>query len=1092
MNALIDAVFSRSRVTMLALVSLVIFGMAAYVSLPREADPDVPLPFVQIILPLPGVSPEDGERLLVKPTEEELANIAGVIQMDSLAYQGAAVVSLEFETTTDIKQAVVDVRNAVADAKGKFPQAALEPIISELNAQTLQPVVSVILHGNVPERALFQAANRLQDKLLRVKGILDADLAGSRDEVLEIIIRPDVMDAYGLNPIEIAGAIRASNTLVTAGSVRFDDGNYAVKIPGLVKSIEEAKKIPIRSDAGAVLTLGDVADIRRTFEDHKGYALFNNQPAIGINITKRGGANIVQVTEAVKQVTEEFSTEWPSTLEYTFIGDQSIQVNDILTSLTASIMLAILLVMIVVVAALGMRSALMVGFAIPCSFLIGMMMLSASGYTLNMMTMFAMVLSVGILVDGAIVVVEYADRKMSEGHSRRTAYKNASKRMFWPIVSSTMTTLAAFVPFLFWKDMMGEFMKYLPLTLIFVLSASMFVALIFLPVTGSYVRIPSSFKKRFGMKGKTDGEATVNLDEIDPKTLPGFTGGYARFINWQLRRPVLMVAMTLATLGFCVVMFIVAKPDVELFPEVDQEPVSVLIQARGNLSEQEKRVIAIEVSGLISDHTGIENIYAQTGPGLSRLFDMPAEIVALLTLDLVPFAQRETSVVIGEDVKKLLADVPGVYIEVRQLEAGPPVGKDAQIEFASDDFNQSVQAVRIARAFMEQSKTEVNGVEVLTYQDIEDTLPLPGIEWLMQVDREEAGRYGLSVTDIGNTLSLVTDGLLFDKWRPDDSDEEIDMRIRFPADQRTISALEDLRIQTRQGALPISNFVTRVPVQQVDKVIRRNARRVMDLKGNGNSSILGHEVSQGVAITTMNDWLASDALEQAVGPGVTWKMVGANEDQEAAAAFFTAAMTAAMFMIGVILLLQFNSFYHAILTLSAVVLSVFGVLLGIALSGQAIAVLLTGTGIVALAGIVVNNNIVLIDTFQHLRKKGLSVEDAVVRCAAQRLRPVLLTTITTALGLMPMAFQISVNFPKGIIGIGSATSGWWVQLSSAVIYGLLFSTLLTLLLTPVMLAAPTVLGQRFGLVKPASTKKRRRDIEAFDPATKTDYKTAAE
>ena len=694
----------------------------------------------------------------------------------------------------------------------------------------------------------------------------------------------------------------------------------------------------------------------------------------------------------------------------------------------------------------------------------------------------------GILVDGAIVVIEYADRRMSEGATRAQAYKESSKRMFWPIVSSTMTTLAAFIPFLFWKDMMGEFMKYLPLTLIFILTASMFVALIFLPVAGSMIRVPELFKRRFGMKGKSDQPPSVDLENTDPRTLGGFIGSYARFIDWQIQRPFLMMAGALATVILCMAVFRIASPAVELFPETDEEQVLVLIQGRGNLSNEEKRDIALEVSDRIKDHPAIENIYTQTGGDLARGQDLPAEIIAQITLDLVVFEERETSLVVREEIQKELLGVPGVLIEVRQLEAGPPVGKDAIVEFSSEDPDLTKAAVKAARAFAEASMVEANGLEVHTYMDIEDTRPLPGVEWRMEIDREEAGRYGLSVQDIGNTLALVTDGLLFDKWRPDDADEEIDIRLRFPADQRTLNALENLRIQTPQGALPVSNFVRREPVKQVDKIIRRNATRILELKANGNQLVEGHEVSQDVAINTLQDWLTSGALEEAVGPGVTWKMIGATEDREAASAFFKGAMLAAMFMIGTVLLIQFNSFYHAVLTLSAVILSVFGVLLGIGLSGQSIAVLLTGTGIVALAGIVVNNNIVLIDTYQFLLKQGHSVEEAVVRCAAQRLRPVLLTTITTAMGLLPMALEVSVNFGEATIGIGSATSGWWVLLSSAVIYGLLFSTLLTLLLTPVMLAAPTVLKKRFFKKKTSTEGQSPISTDTLDK----DYQRAAE
>ena len=403
-----------------------------------------------------------------------------------------------------------------------------------------------------------------------------------------------------------------------------------------------------------------------------------------------------------------------------------------------------------------------------------------------------------------------------------------------------------------------------------------------------------------------------------------------------------------------------------------------------------------------------------------------------------------------------MGNVPGALVEVRQPESGPPVGKDVQVEITSPDFDAMLAAAKKVRAFAQGVETEVNGRTVPVYMDVEDTLPLPGIEWSIEVDRALAGRYGLSVQQAGAVLQLVTNGLLVDKYRPDDSDDEIDIRARFPEQYRTVMALDRVRVQTPSGSVPLSNFVTREAKPQVDRIARRDGRRIIEVKANGNTRVDGHAVSQDKAISEMRAYLQSGAL----GDEVTWSILGADEETAEAAAFFQNAMLAAMFAIAMILLLEFNSFYHAFLTLTAVVLSVFGVLLGIAISGQYMSVIMTGVGIVALAGIVVNNNIVLIDTYQHLRRKGLAVEDAVVRTAAQRIRPVLLTTATTILGLLPMVFEINVNFAAGTITRGSSTSDWWVLLSSAVVYGLAFSTILTLILTPVMLAAPTVIRKR--------------------------------
>jgi len=1057
MTGLIDAAFSRMRVVMTAFVVVIIFGLVSYNTIPREAEPDIPAPFVLVTLPLPGISPEDGERLLVRPTELELQSIEGLVQMDALAYDGAAQIILEFQTTIDVDQAVLDVREAVDRAKAEYPSNAEEPVVTEFNLQNQFPILTIILYGDAPERALYQTAKALEDRLDGISGVLEARLTGAREELLEVIIQPEVLESYNLTELEVANAVISNNQLVTAGSIDLEDGRFAIKAPGLVKSAADLMAIPVRANGDNVVTIGDLAEVRRTFKDRTGHALLNGQPAIGVEITKRAGANIVETIEEARATVVDAAQFWPGAIKYEFLSDQSVVVKDNLSGLTASVMTAILLVMVVIVAALGLRSAIMVGIAIPTTFLMGFLLLTVFGYTLNMMVMFGLILSVGMLVDGAIVIVEYADRRMAEGATRKTAYTEASKRMFWPVITSTATTLAAFVPFLFWQDIAGEFMKYLPLTLIFILLASLVVALIFLPVIGTLLGIPDWMKKKFHLKGKTEGPTKqVEVDEVDPTKRTGPIGAYARFLTSLVRRPLLVTAVAVAGAWLCIEAFTIASPDTEFFIRADNEQVSVLVLARGNLSAQQKIDIVEEVAARVEDHPAIEHVYIQTGPELSRNNELPAETIGQVGLDLLDYSEREHSLVILEDLRDRVQGVPGVYVEVRQREGGPPVGKDAQLEITSASFDAMVEAARKAREFVDTAHMTVNGMEVPVYMDQEDSLPLPGIEWSMEVDRALAGRYGLSVQQAGAMLQFVTDGLLVDKYRPDDSDEEVDIRVRYPESDRTILALDAVRVQTPQGSVPLSNFVTRVAKPQVDRVVRRNGKRIIDVKANGNTRVEGHEVSQDQAITQMKEWLETGAL----GDDVNWVIRGADEETAAAASFFQNAMLAALFMIAMILLLEFNSFYHAVLTLTAVIMSVLGVLLSIALTGQYVSIIMTGTGIVALAGIVVNNNIVLIDTYQYLRRKGLPVEDAVVRTAAQRIRPVLLTTATTILGLLPMVYEINVNFAAGTITRGSTTSDWWVLLSSAVVYGLAFSTLLTLILTPVMLAAPTVLRKR--------------------------------
>ncbi|MEL7487024.1 MAG: efflux RND transporter permease subunit, partial [Pseudomonadota bacterium] len=505
MTGLIDAAFTRTRVVMTALVVMIIFGLAAYKTIPREAEPDITAPFVLVTIPLPGVSPEDGERLLVKPTELEMQTIEGLKQMDSLAYDGAAQLFLEFETTIDIDTAILDVREGVDRAKAEYPADAEEPVVTEFNLQNEYPILTIILSGEASERVLYQAAKKLKDRLETVTGVLSADLSGAREELLEVIIDPEVLESYGLTEIEVVNAVTANNQLVTAGSINLSDGRFSVKAPGLVKNAADLADVVVRANGDNIVTVADVASVRRTFVDRTGHAIFNGRPAIGVGISKRAGSNIIETIEEARAITKEEAKFWPASIRHSFLNDQSIVVRDNLEGLTASVVTAVLLVMIVIVAALGARSALMVGIAIPTSFLIGFLLLTLFGYTLNMMVMFGLVLAVGMLVDGAIVIVEYADRRMGEGVDRQNAYAEASKRMFWPVVTSTATTLAAFVPFLFWEDVAGEFMKFLPLTLIFVLLSSLLVALIFLPVLGSLLGMPKWLKDRLHIQGKTDG-----------------------------------------------------------------------------------------------------------------------------------------------------------------------------------------------------------------------------------------------------------------------------------------------------------------------------------------------------------------------------------------------------------------------------------------------------------------------------------------------------------------------------------------------------------------------------------------------------------
>lgn len=1053
MNNFIDAAISRARTVMTMMVLMVLAGVISYISIPKEADPDIQIPVFYVSIVHAGISPEDAERLLIKPMETELRSLEGLEELTAIASTGHAGIILEFDVSFDKDDALADVREKVDLAQAKLPQDTEEPTVMEFNT-SLFPVLIVTLSGDVPERTLYQHARRLKDVIEgNVPTVLGADLVGHREELLEVIIDPAKLESYNVTQTELINAVTLNNRLVAAGAINTGEGRFSVKVPGLFEDREDVLRLPIKVSGEGVVTLSDLADIRRTFVDADAYARFNGQPAIALQITKRIGENIVQNNQQVIATVEAYTENWPEEIRIDYTLDASTWIFRALGSLQASIIMAIALVMIVVVAALGLRSAILVGVAIPTSFMTGFLIMTSMGMTLNMMMMFGLLLSVGILVDGAIVVVEYADRKMAEGLSRVDAYGLAAKRMFWPIASSTGTTLAAFLPMLAWPGVSGEFMSYLPITLIVVLTASFVTAMLFLPVLGSLV-------------GKTEDEDSDVLKLLagaetgDVRSLPGFTGTYVRMLDRLIRRPGIVLGASVFILVSTVYAYGVFGKGSEFFVDTEPEQAIILVSARGNLSARDMTRIAVDVENILMDTAGVRTVFTEAGPsvgggGPGQGGDAPKDLIAKLTIELDKFEERRIGAVILQEIRDRTAVLPGINVEVRKREDGPPTGKDIQIEITSLDYAAMVETTDRIRTFLDSDALSKDYLEISrpALIDIEDSRPLPGIEWVLTVDREMAGRFGADIAAIGGTVQLVTNGILIGDYRPDDAEDEVDIRVRFPTEYRNVAQLDELRLMTPAGQVPLSNFVSRLPEQQVSTIERIDGLRRIMIKANTGVDDNGDKINVDLVNQKLEEWFETETFD----PRVNIRLRGANEEQQAAADFLGKAMLAALFLMFIILLTQFNSFYASVLTLSTVVLSTVGVLLGMIVTQQTFSIIMTGTGVVALAGIVVNNSIVLIDTFQRLMREGMDVVEAVLRTAGQRLRPILLTTITTMLGMLPMALQVNVNFVTREISYGGPVSAWWVQLSTAIIFGLGFSTLLTLVLIPVLLAAPSQL-----------------------------------
>jgi len=1027
---IIDAAISRSRTVLSTLVLILISGTVAYNEIPKESEPDINIPIIYVSMIHEGISPEDAERLLIRPMEQELRTIEGMKEMRAIGYEGGANVILEFEAGFDADQALIDVREQVDIAKPELPDETEEPTVNEVNF-SLFPVIVVALAGDIPERALLSIARDLRDELEGIQQVLKVEIAGDREELVEVLIDPIRVESYGLSVVETVDAVRSSNLLVAAGQQDTGEGRFSVKVPGLFETVYDITGMPVATDGDNVVVLGDIGEVRRGFKDAESFAQVDGKPALALEVTKRTGENIIDTIERVREVVETERAHWPesvkSAVEVSYLQDRSRDIRNMLQDLQNNVISAVLLVMVVVIAALGYRSALLVGIAIPGSFLTAILVLYGFGVTVNIVVLFSLILAVGMLVDGAIVVTEYADRKMLEGEHRARAYSLAARRMSWPIIASTATTLAAFLPLVFWPGVVGEFMKYLPMTLLITLSASLAMALIFVPTLGAHIGKPGAMTDPSTAKDLAGGgEHDGDLNHVG-----GVTGRYLGVLRVALNHPgKILIAAIVGLIGVQIAYAFLGR-GIEFFPDVEPEIAQLQVRARGNLSVYEQRALMVEVEQRLLGMPELDSVYTRTGQ--SEQSEEAEDIIGIITLELADWDKRRKARDILNEIKADTADLAGIHIDQRKQEAGPPVGKAVQVELSSREPERLPQAVEHVLGGLEKLGGFIN---------IEDGRPLPGIDWVITVDRSQAAKFGVNIDRVGRAVQMVTTGIKLGGYRPDDADDEIDIRARYPKTYRTIEELGDIRVETlggSDGAVPIANFVTRLPKPSIGTIKRTDARRVMSVKADVEEGLLVDD-----KVRELQAWLADNPVPD----GVDVAFKGEDEEQKKAEAFLGKAFAVALFIMAIILVTQFNSFYSAFLILSAVIMSTVGVFIGLLVTHQPFGIVMGGIGVIALAGIVVNNNIVLIDTFDRLVQTSPDVRTALLRTGAQRLRPVLLTTVTTVLGLMPMVIGLNIDFVSRELSVGAPSTQWWQQLSTAIVFGLAFATVLTLVVTP--------------------------------------------
>ena len=1022
---MIEKLLSQRKLILTFLFFFITFGMYKYISLPKESDPDISLPVIYISLSNQGISPKDSERLLIKPFERELKNIEGVKKISSTAYLGGGNIVLEFDAGFNSDKALSDTRVKIDLTKNKLPDETEEPKATEVNLSRF-PVLAVAISGNLEDRVIQKYSKYLKRKIESFSEVLEVTTLGESEREVKIIVNPDIVRNYGLTDKDVLASIAKSNLMIPAGTLSNEKGSFNLKIPSLIENREDLLNIPIKSTTDAVVTLDDVAEIRDSFKDKLGFARNNGQNAIILEISKRTGENIIETINKIKDLIKNEKEVLPKALNIGIFQDESEKIKTQIKDLENNVILATLIVLVIIILFMGWKSAFLVSVSIPSSFLLSMIILSFFNVTINVVVLFALILSVGILIDGAIIVVEYANRRASEGIDKKKVFVLSAKKMFIPVLASTLTTLAAFFPLIFWPGVAGEFMFFLPVTLLAVLSSSLLMALIFIPTIGGIFGFDKSLNQQ-NLKNLT------LLESGDLNQIKGLQSKYIKIMRYSLDNPKKLITLTLVFLVFTQFLYMRYGKGVEYFPPIEPDYAEIVVHARGNYSPIEKDEILKKVENTIIENQYIRNLYSRSGTIKGQKRSESEDIIGSIKIELINWKNRPKANQILNDLKIQTKNFPGIYIEFIEKKDGPPKDRDVEIKIVNAKL----------KNLNSDSQNLLNFLKTNSWiKNIDSDINNPGIEWELIIDREQADKHGVDIQTVGDAIQMLTHGLKVTEFMPEDSDEEIDIVVKYDKPFRTLDELDQILIEGKNGAVSLSLFVKRIPKKKVGKITRYS---------NINSKTIKFDVKEGFIsnnkVKEIKSWLFNnkDSFESKI------IFIGQEQDQREAKEFLIKAFFISVFLITIILIATFNSFYYCLIILTAIIFSTIGVMIGLILTNKPFGIVMSGIGVIALAGIVVNNNIVLLDTYKSLRKKGESVRDAIIRTGAQRLRPVLLTTLTTFFGLIPMAIGLNINFIDTEVNFGSPSSQWWIQLSNAMVFGVMFSFILTLIITPCLI-----------------------------------------
>ncbi|NUM79561.1 efflux RND transporter permease subunit, partial [bacterium] len=997
-----------NKVTVYILIFIIVLlGSMSYSGLPREAAPDISIPLVIVSVPYVGVSPSDVEGLVTQPLEKELKSLKDVKEITSSSKEGLSTIRIEFETEVDIDEALRRVRDKVNQTKPKLPTDILEPVISEINFSEF-PIMFVTLGGDLGLARMKKIAENIQDKIEAIPGVLSAEITGSLEPEVQVNCDVNRLKGYEIGFDDVINAIRGENVTTPGGSIDNGTTEYSLRIPGEFASPKPIEDIVVKMRNGYPVYVRDVATIDYAFEDRLTYSRLNSQPVLTLTVKKRAGENLINIADGVKKILDEEKATFPPGLIVNITNDMSIEIRRSVKELENSVMTGMFLVVMVLFMFFGMKNSFLISTSIPLSMMIGFIVLSLMGITLNFVVLFTLVLVLGILVDDAIVVIENIYRHQHEyGKNPIQAAKDATSEVSIPVATSTFTTISGFLPMLFWPGVIGDFMSYLPLTLIVMMSASLFTAYVISPTQGAqFIDYHKEMNQLKYAMDKKHWWAHYNpfsriYHYVDTHFFPRAQEEYVKTLRWTLAHKGLTVFASGVLLVVMTVLFGIFNKGIEFFPETQPNQVIVNIAMPAGTPLETTNEISLMIEDRLRRVKGVEDMeFVVSNVGTSEdPFDMGGQGTpnkAQVSINFYEKLKRkQDSFITLENVRETAKGIAGAEIKVAAQENGPPVGAPVSIEVSGDDFTTLAK-------LSAQIQDEIRGVPGLV--DLKDDYDAGKPEIQIIVDREKAALLEMNTAQIAMAVRTAVNGTEASKYRI--GEDEYKITVRLKEDQRnTPRDLENLNItfMNNQGKLLSIPLIAVASVDRsngVSNIRRKDLKRVITITGDAQGR-LANDVLKDV-----QEKLSKYPLPN----GYRIEYTGENEEMDKAAAFLFRTLIITILLIFLVMVSEFNSVKVPLVIMVSVPLSLIGVFIGLLITGTPFGVIMTGVGVIALAGIVVKNAIVLLDFTKHLRGSGMSLDEALAEAGRTRLRPVMLTAGTTILGILPLATGIDFDW----------------------------------------------------------------------------------